>query len=426
MAVAETSKSDRFDPAEKQIIWVIWLTYGSFYFCRTNISAAVPGLESDLGFSKSQIGLILGSLKLAYGFGQLINGQLSERFSPRWLLAVGMIGSALLNILFGLSTGLYFLLFVWACNGYSQALGWTPCMRVTANWFPPRRRGVAIGLIGTGYQVSAAATFLLAGWAAERFGWRGALYAPAALLFASSFHMLFFLKEHPTTSGDEDGAGAEQQVARDRARAPFLENVIVTLCNPALWFLAVSLGLLNACRYGFLDWGITHLTEVQGEGITKAGVKYALLPLGGVLGAYLSGWATDRFFDGRRAPVICILLVMLGALTTVYHSAVQAGAVATMVALVLIGFTIYGPQVLLVGTAPVDLARKGTPAAAVGFVNFMGYMGAYAGDQITGYLVDAYDWRIAVRFWAGCAFVAAGSVALLWNATARSSDDSDG
>ena len=300
-------------------------------------------------------------------------------------------------------------------------------MRVTANWFPPRRRGVAIGLIGTGYQLSAAATFVLAGWAAERFGWRGALYAPAALLFASSLHMLFFLKEHPETTGEGDGARERRQVAGagDRRPTPFLENLIVTLNNPSLWFLALSLGLLNACRYGFLDWGITHLTEVQGEGITKAGVKYALLPLGGVLGAYLSGWATDRFFGGRRAPVICILLVLLGFLTTVYNSAVQAGSAATMVVLVLVGFTIYGPQVLLVGTAPVDLAKKGTPAAAVGFVNCMGYMGAYAGDQVTGYLVDTYDWKVAVSFWAGCAFAAAVSVAMLWNATARSSDDSE-
>ena len=40
MAVGETSKSERFHTAQKQTIWVIWLTYGSFYFCRTNIAGA--------------------------------------------------------------------------------------------------------------------------------------------------------------------------------------------------------------------------------------------------------------------------------------------------------------------------------------------------------------------------------------------------
>ena len=35
-----------------------------------------------------------------------------------------MFGSAALNAIFGFSTGFYFLLFVWATNGYCQSLGW--------------------------------------------------------------------------------------------------------------------------------------------------------------------------------------------------------------------------------------------------------------------------------------------------------------
>jgi OPA family glycerol-3-phosphate transporter-like MFS transporter len=89
------------------------------------------------------------------------------------------------------------------------------------------------------------------------------------------------------------------------------------------------------------------------------------------------------------------------------------------VLLVLIGFCIFGPQVLLVGTAPADLARRGTAAAAAGFVNFMGYMGAFAGDWVTGHVVDRYGWEIAVRFWAGWAIAAALAAACLWRVKAQ-------
>jgi OPA family glycerol-3-phosphate transporter-like MFS transporter len=100
--------------------------------------------------------------------------------------------------------------------------------------------------------------------------------------------------------------------------------------------------------------------------------------------------------------------------------------VGTLFLLTFIGFAIYGPQVLLVGTAPADLARRGTAAAAAGFVNFMGYMGAFSGDTVTGWLTKYYDWPAAIKFWAGCAFGAAVAVAFLWNATANYSDhDSD-
>ncbi len=119
---------------EKHVIWTLWLTYGAFYFCRTNISAAVPGLKASieqggLGLAGYEVGWILASLKIAYALGQLLNGQLSERVSPRVMLAIGMFGSAGLNVMFGLSTGFYFLLFVWAANGFCQSLGWTPCVQ---------------------------------------------------------------------------------------------------------------------------------------------------------------------------------------------------------------------------------------------------------------------------------------------------------
>jgi sugar phosphate permease len=183
-----------------------------------------------------------------------------------------------------------------------------------------------------------------------------------------------------------------------------------------LWLLGVSLGMLNACRYGYMDWGLAHLSEVQESGLGKSALKIAVLPVGAVAGVYLSGWATDRFFGNRRAPVICVLLVLLGVMTLFYDSMVRTSATGTVVLLALIGFCIFGPQVLLVGTAPADLARKGTSAAAAGFVNFMGYIGAaLAGDVLTGYLYENYGWERAIYAWAACAFIAAIAAGLLWN-----------
>jgi Flp pilus assembly protein protease CpaA len=89
------------------------------------------------------------------------------------------------------------------------------------------------------------------------------------------------------------------------------------------------------------------------------------------------------------------------------------------VILFLIGFCMFGPQVLLVGTFPVDLAKGNTGAAAAGFVNFMGYMGAAAGDKITGNLAQTYGWHAAVWFWAACALVGAIIIASLWNVRAE-------
>lgn len=431
---AEATSSARLLKMENQVVWTIWFTYGAFYFCRTNLGVALPGIEEEFGYGKSEMSVVLLSLKIAYGLGQFVNGQLAERYSPRMMLAAGMIGSAVLNIMFGFGTALYFFLFVWAANGYCQSLGWTPCVRVLGNWVPVRRRGKAMGIVGTGYQLTAGLTFIVSGAAVWLFGWRGALWVPPAILLTAAVAMLLLLKETPNHSEPEKLEASDQPTPVERRH--FVENLMITLSNPSLWLLALALGMLNACRYGFIDWGVSHLYEVERErlqtaaamGLTSgviatkdstiltSAVKYAVLPIGGIFGSLGAGWATDRFFGSRRAPVICVMLVTLGCLTLVYDTVAHVSFVGTMFLLFAIGFVIYGPQVLLVGTAPADLAKKGTSAAAAGFVNFLGYVGAaLLGDRLTGHLAEYYGWEIAIYAWAGWAFLAAVLVALLWN-----------
>jgi sugar phosphate permease len=159
---------------------------------------------------------------------------------------------------------------------------------------------------------------------------------------------------------------------------------------------------------------LAHLTEVQGSSVWKSAAQYAILPAGGIAGALFAGWCTDRFFAGRRAPLIFCNLLLLGVLTYFYDGVTRQSSTGTVVILFWIGFAIFGSQVLLVGTAPTDLARAGTAAAAAGFVNFMGYIGAFTGDTITGYLKKHYNWETAINFWAWVALAAALVILLLW------------
>jgi sugar phosphate permease len=200
-------------------------------------------------------------------------------------------------------------------------------MRVVGNWIPVERRGKAIGIIGTGYQVTQGITFIVASFAAERYGWRGALYIPAGMLVASGLFMLAFLKETPAAGQAVDSTSSRAKRASSNT---FLQTLTLTLTNPALWLLGISLGLLNACRYGFVDWGISHLVEVQNTGIGNAGLKYGVLAMGAAAGSYLTGTITDRFFKGRRAPTVCALLVGLAVLTLLYEQVAQTSVTATI------------------------------------------------------------------------------------------------
>ena len=150
----------------------------------------------------------------------------------------------------------------------------------------------------------------------------------------------------------------------------------------------------------------------------------AILPLGGALGAYFAGWASDRFFGSRRAPVIVLMLSALGVLTLLYNNVATASFTGTLLLLGSIGFMIYGPHVMMVGAAPQDFTDARSAAGAAGFVNAAGYLGAVLGDLLTGYLRAQYgDWRPAVFCWAGAAFLGAIIMLALWNAAPRPEAD---
>ena len=82
----------------------------------------------------------------------------------------------------------------------------------------------------------------------------------------------------------------------------------------------------------------------------------------------------------------------------------------------LIGFCLYGAQILLVGTAAQDFARRGATAAAAGFVDFLGHMGAFSGDVVTGWMLKHHGWSAAIAWWASAAIAAGLLVATLWAA----------
>jgi sugar phosphate permease len=156
---------------------------------------------------------------------------------------------------------------------------------------------------------------------------------------------------------------------------------------------------------------------MQGVAIDAAALKAAAVPLGGVLGAVAAGWLSDRFFAGRRAPVVALMLAALASLTALSGTILRSGsAPAHFVMFGIAGFLIYGPQVMVVGTLPQDFASRAVVAGAAGFINSMGYLGAWIGDVVTGRLAHAHGWEAALSFWSATALAAALLVATQWRA----------
>lgn len=53
--------------------------YAIFYFCRKNLSIAMPAMLKDLEFTKTDLGWVLTGFSVVYGISKFLSGVLADR-----------------------------------------------------------------------------------------------------------------------------------------------------------------------------------------------------------------------------------------------------------------------------------------------------------------------------------------------------------
>ena len=425
---SSTSVSELIGTWQKKMFSLMWVTYASFYLCRVNISIALPEIAEEFSLTKTNIGLVLSSLFLLYAIGQFINGQLGDKLNSRRIIALGLLSSAMLNIIFGFSGGVLGLMIViWGLNGYFQSMGWGPTVKAMANWFPVKVRGKISGRLGTSYIIGGAISWLLAGTIIKYFNWRSTFWFPSIFCIFIATHWFIRARNAPEEVGlpslEEQEKGLESREIRKDIHIGFRNTLRITLLNPYIWFTAFGLFGLNIVRYGFMSWAPTFMFEEQGATISLAAYKAIAFPVAGGLGAIFAGWASDRIFKHRRAPVAFMMLVLLAISCYVYRIIPGDNWVLSLVILLLVGFFTFGPHILMVAAIPADLGSRKAASSATGFIDAMGYLGASLTGVGTGYLIEKFGWNAGFYFWILGAVFAAIMTLFIWNYKGREVED---
>ncbi len=84
------------------------------------------------------------------------------------------------------------------------------------------------------------------------------------------------------------------------------------LRSAPLWAIGSSYFFLELCRYALMFWLPYYLVNHMRFSLAQSGYLSSLYELVGVAGALLAGYISDRYMNGRRAPVSAIMLVGFG------------------------------------------------------------------------------------------------------------------
>lgn len=393
LAVSEA----KFSRLKWRMLLAAMFCYLFFYTGRQTFGFAIPGIEADLGLSKTTLGAISGAMLWCYAVGQMINGNLADKFGGRKMMSLGAVLSTLMNWCTSFSVGSKSLSMFWGANGFIQAMGWPAGGRVISNWWGPHERGKSFGFYTFAAGMASVLAFVTSTIVVDtlELDWQWIFRIPVLLMLVGGVVFYLVARDNPKeaniippASFTRDEEHVEESVAEANPGRS-LERYKAVLRNPKIWSTGVAIGFQNAARYGLLIWVPVYFLGAdwkQSEGgISPLWISVAL-PVGMAVGALTNGQLSDRIFGSRR-DVPIILFMLLGAVAAMTMYLANLGTVAGIVVLFLTGFFVYGPQSSFWALCP-DIAGKKMAGTATGVVNFFSYLFAGAAEPLVGYIMD--------------------------------------
>lgn len=404
-----------------RIFYSMLIGYAFYYFTRKSFTFVMPGLIADLGFDKSQLGILGSVLSISYGMSKFISGVLADQSNPRYFMALGLFLTGICNICFGLSSSLLMFIVFWAANGLFQGFGWPACARTLTHWYSHSERGAWWSSTSVAHNLGAFTTPWIVGFALQYFGWRAGMFVPGIMCIVGSLFLINRLRDTPQSIGlppiekfRNDYQG-KQKVSEENelSTRELLKDV---LSNKYIWLLACSYFFLYVLRMGIGDWTGLYLYEVKGYGALGSSGTASLFEAGGFCGCLTAGWSSDRLFGAKRGPV-CVLYACAILCSVLLFWLVPPGYVALdWVTIFLMGFSVFGPQ-LLIGIAASEICHKKAAATANGFVGWIAYIGAAVAGYPMGLVIDYAGWNGAFMALFGCAFLLVVLLLPLWGVT---------
>lgn len=382
-----------------RILYSMFIGYAFYYFTRKSFTFAMPGLIQDLGFDKSQLGILGSILSITYGVSKFASGIIGDKTNPRYMMAFGLMLTGVFNICFGFSNSIFFFALFWGLNGWFQGFGWPPCARFLTQWYSHSERGSWWSTWNVSHNVGGFLIPWVAGVALQYFGWRYAMYVPGVLCILVGFFLINRLRDTPQSLGlppiekyrDDyiDKVEAEGEGKELTSKQILVKFV---LKNSYLWVLAFAYFFVYAVRTGINDWTALFLVESKGYSSIGANGCVSLFEVGGFFGSLAAGWSSDRLFKAKRGPVNVIFALGMFVFIGLFWLIPEGNGWLDSMTMFCIGFAIFGPQ-MMIGLAAAELSHKKAAATSTGFVGLFAYIGAAFAGYPLGFITQNWGWE---------------------------------
>jgi len=397
--------------AREKLIRILAFTMVLSSMSATMFNLALPRMKEDFGLTLAQVSWVSSIYLLVYAIGSVFYGKLSDRYPLKSLLTFGIglfaVGSAV-----GIASPTYGVaLLARILQAAGAAVVPAAAMIVPVRFFPPEKRGRALGITATGLALGNAIGPVAAAAVLGLAGWRWLFAVPLLLVFTLPAYRAH-LADEPRAPGRIDWLGggllaaavallllAVTQGGRElglgslvlfglflvrirAAREPF--------APPRLFRNgSYSAGLGIAVLVVGIGYSLPFLTPqlLSGvQGLRAEWVGAAMMPAAAA--SALLGRKAGKLADLRGAPFLFGLasaLLTLGFLLLSTFAGAPAAVVALLLMLANVGQTFM--QIALTKTISVTLPKEQT-GVGMGLLSMLNFLSGAVASGLYGRAVD--------------------------------------
>jgi MFS family permease len=340
----------------------------------------------DLGFSRTAGGSVYNAYFISYVALTPLAGYLTDRIGARWVITAcaGILGAGVL--LMGGVGSFWTACMAFAVVGLGSTGMWTPIITVVQRWFAPNRRGLALGILSTGYGLGFATMGIAFPRIVNQWSWRYAWYflGAGALIMVLANGLL--LRSDPESAGcrpwGQKGARTEKAPAiSSRPQGPVLSRLVR---DRTFWLVGLSYFAISYSLYGITTFMVDYARSQIGLPMEKAGLLATVHGTCQVIGVLTILPMSD--YLGRRRTLILSNSLITACIAGIILSGDSWGILCLFVGIMAV---FYGATFPMYGACAGDFFPRQMMGTVIGvWTPFYG-LGAISVHWVSGLLRDS-------------------------------------